>query len=465
MGSLGYWLVVAAALFSTVSALQANLLSASGLVHRMGEDRTFLRPFAMTHQRLRTPVAAISLNLLILILLLGFVRTVEVAGSAASLIFLIIYSCSHVLCLNSRKRNISTIEDYFKVPLYPWLPITGAVVCMALALFQGLVSPLAGFLVLTWSLVGFAIYKFCFSDRAEAVDAFLQAFKPELISYRGQKPVVLVPVTNPETAPRLTRIAHALATRESGRVLLLRVVNSGKRVSKEGLEGELEKAGQVVNQALHASLNEGGPAASALITVAKNPWREIRRVARQHNCRSLVLGVNKFDAHSLEPLLHVIEGDVALLSSPPNWRMRNITRVLVPIAGKTFHDSLRARVLGTILRVAKVEEVRFISIIPPSSSKLTEIRLRNNLDHHINDEAPNIGSVEILRSTNPKGEIVEMSKHFDLLVLGLSMNNKGEMEFGPLAQAIAKKATTACLLLGHARAHRNHFGLWGDPKN
>lgn len=451
MGTLGYWIVVAAALFSTLSALQANLLAASGLVHRMAEDRTFIRPLSMYHQRLNTPVAAISLNFFILILFLGFVRTVDVAGSAASLIFLIIYSLTHILCLNSRSRDVTIAEEYYHSPLHPWLPLVGSSLCFGLAFFQGFVSPLAGLLVLAWLLTGGAIYKLCFSDRAEAVDAFIQAFKPELLSYRGQRPTVLVPITNPRTAPQLTRIGHALATRESGQVLLLRVVNSGKGKDEESLGLELDKAGGVINKALQTSLEEPGNAASAIVTVAKNPWREIKRVARQHNCKSLVLGVNKIDPASLKPFFKIIEGDLALLSAQPGWSMRKVKRVLVPVGGKTFHDSLRARMIGTLLRVAKVEEVRFLSVISPCTSRVSELKLKNHLDHHIKDEAPGIGDIEVIRSSNPTGEIIELSESFDLVILGLSLDRQGEIGIGDMATKIAQRTKTACLILGRSR--------------
>ena len=448
MGNQGYWLVVAAALFSTLSALQANLLTASRLVQRMAEDRTFPRPFALIHKKFHTPVTAIAVNLFVILFLLGFVRTVGLAASAASLIFLIIYALSHRLSYVARKRAPKN-KQMVKSPFFPAVPIIGGTCSAALAIFQGISQPGAGAIALIWLLLGGLLYRIYFSRRAEAVDAYMQAFRPEFISYRGQTPLVLVPITNPQTAPELVRIAHALAAHDTGKVMLLRVVKS-EAENESVLKEEIRNAHEVLDAALIASNTFSNSPAEALLTLSNSPWREISRVAKQHQCKSMVLGVNRFEAYSLKPLLQQLEGDVAILSAPKEWTLADTKKILVPVGGKAHHDLLRAGLLGTLMRSSSLEEICFFSVIPENASRSKEKDTLKRLTARTQDEAKGIGSSLVIRSNEPGESILETSANYDMLLLGLTLMKQGQIDFSPLSVKLAKEAQCATLIIGRA---------------
>lgn len=59
LGKTGYWIVVAAAILSMLSALYANLLAASRVAQSMARDRTLPRTLGRVDEKRGTPVNAV----------------------------------------------------------------------------------------------------------------------------------------------------------------------------------------------------------------------------------------------------------------------------------------------------------------------------------------------------------------------------------------------------------------------
>ncbi len=296
MGPAGYWLVMIAALLSTLSALQANMLAASRIAHSMAEDRTLPAVLSQTHPRLHTPHMAIYASGLTLVALLFSVPDLAAAGSAASLIFLIAFSLAHGTAILARKRGeervsmipstapmaLSMMNEVsaarpFEAPFFPLIPVVGGVSCAAMAAFQAVAEPAAGGIAVVWLGLGGLLYVALFSDRAETYDAFAEARDPQLAKMRGRSPLVLVPVANPASAQSMVEVAAALAPPRVGRVMLLRVMTPPDE-SKDALKA-LEQAQRVMAQALHAAF-QSGHRPEGLVTIASRPWFEIGRVVR-----------------------------------------------------------------------------------------------------------------------------------------------------------------------------------------
>jgi nucleotide-binding universal stress UspA family protein len=229
-------------------------------------------------------------------------------------------------------------------------------------------------------------------------------------------------------------------------VLLLKVVSKRSSGSEE-LAAEIGRANEVLSSAIQSSIGVSSTPAEALLTISDNPWREISRVAKHHNCHGLVLGVNRIDIASTQPLLNQVEGDIALLTAPLDWHVENVRRVLVPVGGKAYHDPLRARVLGTLLRTG-LDEVCFLSVLSPlvSPSQLRETE--KMLAQHAQDEAGGVGNSQVLRSELPIESIVSTAEKYDLLILGLSRSKQGEIRFGDIISTVARDAQCATLIIG-----------------
>jgi len=339
LGPTGFWLVVVAALLSTLSALQANILAASRVASSMAHDRALPSVLSRRHPSRHTPLMALYATALALAATLLALPGVAAAGAAASLVFLVSFALAHWTAYLARKRSGGRRLP-FRTPWFPAVPVVGGSACLGLALFQAVAVPAAGAIVAVWLGLGVLLYMSLFARQAERVDAFEQAADPDLVRLRGRSPLVLVPVANPDSAAALVAVAGALAPPEVGRVLLLSVLAPPEAPEDPArAEAHVLQAQAVLGRALASSFSTGH-LPEALLTVAPTPWAEIARVARTHHCESLVLGLQRLDVQAeeegggrLEGLLNEVDCDVGVVRAPPGWSLAEAGRVLVPVGG------------------------------------------------------------------------------------------------------------------------------------
>jgi basic amino acid/polyamine antiporter, APA family len=240
-----------------------------------------------------------------------------------------------------------------------WQPVFG------LAFFQAIAVPSAGVISLLWLLAGGVLFISFFIKRAEAIDASEEALDPELMRLRGLNPLVLLPISNPANAESMVFVANALAPPVVGRVLLLNIlIPSDKR---EQMLERLSNSQDVTLFSLLASF-DSGMRPDTLTTIAEHPWEEIERVVKVHRCRSVLLGLSSLHElqtnQNLEKLVKRVKCDVVVFRQPySGWDIKEVKKVLIPVAGLSSHDTLRARVAASLWRSFQ-PEMTFLQILP-----------------------------------------------------------------------------------------------------
>ncbi|NNE19402.1 MAG: amino acid permease [Myxococcales bacterium] len=447
-GVFGYWLVVVAAILSTLSALSACIFAASRVALRMARDRTLPRVLQHQHPTRGTPIMSIYATALAMAFLLLMVRDVSAAGAAASLIFLISFALVHWTSLLARQRT--RIKAPFQTPWFPAIPLIGGLACAVLAAYQAVVVPRAGAVTAVWLGFGVILYIGLFAGRARAVDAFAEAHDPRLGVLRGRSPLVLVPVANPASAVGMVTLANALAIPVVGRVVLLTVVRRPSDFAAAQIETTkaLEDANSVVGQALTASLR-AGHTPEALMTIAYDPWKEIARVAQSYECESLLMGFSSLEdqgnvAH-IEQMLNDVECDVVVVRASKTWTLNADTRIIVPVGGRGGHDELRARLLGSLGR-AGCTNVRFVQAnrqrLAPGIRLVRERELRIFAE----EETRGTPEVKLIESGNMVEALANEAGTNDLIILGLR-HQRGKRLFGELALQVARKTDAATLMI------------------
>jgi amino acid transporter/nucleotide-binding universal stress UspA family protein len=439
LGAAGYWFVVVAIILATLSALQANLMTASRVAFAMASDRTLPAVLARRHPTRGTPLMAIYATTLATVAILFMVSDLTSAGAAASLIFLLAFALTHVTAYLARKRggNDATGETY-RSPMFPLVPIAGGVACTGLAVFQAVVVPNAGGVLVIWLGLGVLLYFALFKDRAEAADATAAALDPRLHKLRGKTPLVLLPIANPSTARSMVEVANALAPTEFARVLLLAIVRSPRGKAGDPL-ARLADAQDAVRQALTASYL-GGHAPEALITAASEPWAEIRRVADEHQCESLLLGIPANADPRFDELLAEVDCDVAMMRAPDEWEIGRAARVLVPLRDRPEDDDLRARLLGTLCRVSP-REIVFLTVAPEHASDEDVAAARRVAMRYADLHIPMTPVFRVVRSADPAEAILDEATRCDLLVLAAGRS------LGEHVRRIARESPCAVMLL------------------
>jgi amino acid transporter/nucleotide-binding universal stress UspA family protein len=462
MGRTGYWLVTVAALLATLAALQACMMASSRVAHAMATDRTLPRGLSRRHQTWKTPLRAIIVSAVLIVVILLIVPTLDAAGAAASLIFLISFAMAHGVALLVRRR-VGKTENAFQTPLYPLVPLVGGLACTALALYQGVAEPTAGLIVLGWLLAGGVMYLRLFARRAEAIDAFSLAHDPELLRLRGHRPLVLTPIANPDTARSLVGLAHALAPARIGRVILLTVVRPPPEVAPAAdgsiepppeddsatIRDQVKGAQAVMGEALGASI-EAGRAPEALLTIASEPWSEITRVARLHACEVLLLGLAHLEQREqvaeMEAVINSVNSDVVIMRAAPEWRVENARRILVPVSAGSMHYRLRSRLLGSLCRTG-TREIVFVEVLPLAASPERQDEVRHQLALLAEEEVPGAARAEIVRADDVADGLITLSTEVDLVMLGLQRLGPRHHTIGSVASKVVGSVSCPVVLI------------------
>ncbi len=452
IGSAGYWLVVAAGLLSMLSALQVNLIAASRFAQVMATDRTLPQRYARLTSATGTPTAAVRLTAVVAAFLLVAVPNVAAAGAASSLVFLGSFALTHTIAYLARRR--AGRPPGFRTPLFPAIPIAGGSACTLIGLYQAVAVPSAGVLAALWLSAGAVLYALYLGPRARAVDASSEALDPQIIKLRGRRPVVLAPVANPASAPTMVAMAKALAPPDVGRVQLLSVVESPEGPRGEELSAGIRDAQAVLGGALRTALDvDLRP--EALITLHKDPWSEISRVAEATRCEKLLLGVGELDDYLMKgPLARVIgavNADVVILRAPPGWNPDRARSILVPSRGGRDQSPVRARLLGSLVRHAP-RDVAFLGVVSGTVGGGVRRRALRDLERLAWDEAGEQAHAELAVSDDVVAQVARRAEDADLLILGFHRRGRRRAIFSSLMLDIARATTCPLVMISHRRS-------------
>jgi basic amino acid/polyamine antiporter, APA family len=463
LGRFGFWLVTVAALFSTLTALRANLLAASRVAQAMAGHRTLPRGLATRDPATGVPSSALYFVGAAVGVLLLVVPDLAAAGAAASLVFLVTFGITHGSAWQIRRRAGLPERGVFATPFFPAVPFLGLAACLFLVLFQLVAVPLAAGLLFLWLGFGLFIYHGFLSERAEALDAVEVGEDPLLTRLRGREVRVLVPVADPARAMSLASLGSALAPPGAGRVLLHQVIlDRGDTDVRKGLEAAAAALGNA-----WVRTRADGVATELLLSVAPSPWEEIQRMARERSVDTVLLGMGAVapgsGGEAKAAITHLLEGlpsDVAILHTPAaraeGFDLAHVRRVLVPLSGDNDHDRLRARLLGALGRFG-ASELTFLRVLPegapPSARRQAEAALRTYLE----DEARGRGTVRVLEASAPMDTILEEARGMDLLILGITRPRGGKSRMGELLARLIEQSPVPVLLLSHPPRERSRW--------
>ena len=441
LGGIGYWLVIGAGLLSMLAALHANVFGASRVAFAMARDRTLPRPVGRV-ARVGTPSVAVAITGGLMAITVLVVGNVASAGAASSLIFLLSFTIVHWAAWLTRRRSVD--DDGRGMPL---VPVTGAIACLGLAAFQAFAVPEAGSVVVVWMALGVVLYLVLLAPGARIADASAQASDPDLVRLRGRSPLVLAPVANPANAAGVVEVAATVRAPGVGRILLLSVIEQWP--DRDRTEPVLESAVGVLSESLRRGI-ESAAAPETLFTMAPNVWEEIARVAEEHQCETVILGLPRLGEGDvgtrLTGLLSTIAADAVIVRAPHRWRVSGARRVLVPISSRMRHGRLRARLLASLAR-ARGSEVTFFTVIPAQVSADERARIERKVRARVGQDAIGPHELEVVQCEDPATALVDRARDADLVVMGLERGQGAEAAIAPLPLAVVHRTETPVILI------------------
>ena len=373
LGILGWALLLFGGLLATASSANASILSSSRINFAMGREKIVTPSLNEIHDRFGTPYKSIALTgaLIVVFLLAG---NLELLATAGSVLHLVVYGLLNLALIVMREAEPSGYDPDFEVPLYPVVPIIGAISSFALIVY---IEPLV--IGLSAGLVVFAaVWYFGYArsrvesrgvlagwilDRSEDLpDAAVSAatsVQPEGDDYR-----VLVPLANPATEQHLITLASAIAKQNDGTVVAVNIANVPDQTSLEAARerGAYDAAYDLLDRA-QADAETFGADIETHVILSHRTFEEVFDAARTYGADITVMGWGE-DSHgspgraesAIDELAYSLPCDFLVFRD----RGFDPDRVLVPTAGGP--DSDLSAAVARMFRAEFGSEVTLLNV-------------------------------------------------------------------------------------------------------
>lgn len=348
MGSTGLVLLTLAGLLATASSANASILASSRINYAMGRDRIISERLQDVHPRFDTPYRSI---LLTAALIFGFVLIgdIETLAKAGSVLHLIVYGLMNIALIAYREVDADHYNPGFEIPLYPYVPILGAVLSFGLIAFMSPTEILLSIGVVIAGILWYLVYAKGHTTKEgvseeyivehedempESLVSTVQAIKPDLPDYR-----VVVPLSNPDKQLPIVEFACTVAGQNDGVVVPILVREIPPQTT---LTADLDALGRINGDDVvfdstieMAESYEVGVETHTL--VSRNGFDAVLRAVDVYDA-DLVITDWRGDAdwstirtrHSLRGLARQLPCDVFLLDSSDGF---DPSHILLPTAG------------------------------------------------------------------------------------------------------------------------------------
>jgi amino acid transporter/nucleotide-binding universal stress UspA family protein len=454
-------MILAGGLISTMSALNATVYSSSRVAFAMGRDRNFPGFFSKVHSKNFTPLWAIWVSSVIIVLM-AVSLPIEDVASAADIMFLLLFLQVNLAMIRLRKKR-PELDRGFVVPLYPGFSILGILMLLFLAIYMFNYSPIAWVVTITWIVLGIGIYEVYASKREvkhiQKVEALERIERKE---YR-----ILVGLSNPQSVKSLTRIAIAIAKKHNAEIIFLHVieVREGQPLMA-GLE-ETTRVRPLFEEAESLAASSGIPSRS-LIQVSHRISQGIIETAVIEKCNFIIIRrqkqptfLDRVFSSFIDTILQKSPSEVAVLHG--EFGEKKIRNILIPF-GTSIHTRLATEIAPALADYFGAElhiMVVFDPDIPPieSDRKISEIK-------QVIQENSLSAKLEVVLEKDVLKGILKKAKEVDLIMMGGRTGDFLELLFAKsLSQEITEQVKCPVLWVKEYQEPRSLWATLLKPYN
>jgi amino acid transporter/nucleotide-binding universal stress UspA family protein len=454
-------MILAGGLISTMSALNATVYSSSRVAFAMGRDRNFPGFFSKVHSKNFTPLWAIWVSSVIIVLM-AVSLPIEDVASAADIMFLLLFLQVNLAMIRLRKKR-PELDRGFVVPLYPGFSILGILMLLFLAVYMFNYSPIAWVVTITWIVLGIGIYEVYASKREvkhiQKVEALERIERKE---YR-----ILVGLSNPQSVKSLTRIAIAIAKKHNAEIIFLHVieVREGQPLMA-GLE-ETTRVRPLFEEAESLAASSGIPSRS-LIQVSHRISQGIIETAVIEKCNFIIIRrqkqptfLDRVFSSFIDTILQKSPSEVAVLHG--EFGEKKIRNILIPF-GTSIHTRLATEIAPALADYFGAElhiMVVFDPDVPPieSDRKISEIK-------QVIQENSLSAKLEVVLEKDVLKGILKKAKEVDLIMMGGRTGDFLELLFAKsLSQEITEQVKCPVLWVKEYQEPRSLWATLLKPYN
>ena len=414
--------IAVVAILALISMANAGLLASSRYPFAMARNGLAPAALGRINAHTHTPVRAIALTGVLLLVLIAAVPLVELA-KLASAFQLLVLAMVNLALIAFRESRLDWYRPPFKSPWYPWIQVFGIVACLVLLGFMGIVPIVGSVLIIAG---GFFWYRGFGRSRASHESASLDALRNRAfgrlvaetdaaLSAAGKRHII-IPMHADISDSRmsdLVRCASAIVARAG----VVEVVH----LDPEGPEGRPRSATSEVELAFDDRLSAATESLSHAVSVVHVTGRH-RRQALDAYIRSgyvdLVLtelsrGRQDRDfTHDMEWLADRAFCDFVLLG---NRYLADLDNIAVLGSGGPL-DSIKVNLAARIGR-ADNATIRFVHVLADHASGRQVAALRE-YHQRLDGVLARPTRSEIIKSSDLVGALTERVRGADLVVLG-----------------------------------------------
>jgi len=414
----GNLILTLAVIFSSTSALNATIYSATRASYALGRDSMLPKFFASIHKTKKTPHGALIATSAIILIVTTMLPTVDVASSA-SIMFLFLFFMVNLCVIKIRRSMFDELTYGFLMPLFPLFPIL-AIICQAvLAVWLIHMSLIAWIVAPIWIFAGLLIYLVYSKSRAITTEDEIQILEEQKHHEEkvGDKYPIMVAVANPANATQLIQSTYRLCGAKDAQVELIHMVpvpdlvslRDAKKYTQPGKEGLFEV---MLSLSMHFPI-------STTIRYCRNIARGIVSAIREKKTKMLVLGWHGVKHHDIfsigskiDPIIEQSPCNVVVLKDCGG--NKEFKSALVPIAGGPNG--------AFALEIASI-------LTNPDGGTVTAFTVDSgrrafDLDAFVDENARKLGiprhhfKTKTIKSNSTVKAILTEAKKYDLVVLG-----------------------------------------------
>jgi amino acid transporter/nucleotide-binding universal stress UspA family protein len=375
MSPVWVFIVALGGLMATTGALNAALLAGSRVSYTMGRRKMLPSLFTILHAKNRTPWVAIAITggLTATFCILFDIKTV---GSAASVMFLLVYALANMSLLVLRGR--SDYRPLYKVKFYPLMPLLGILTSIGLVIGQ-FAMPHTGVIdvamTLGWILLGLASYFLYFRLRMDPLS--VRVAIPDIEAWTEDLPKpkfrIVVPFHNPRTVSSLIRLAAQIARAQGGDAEVVGVCVAEVPVQIEVHAGmDIISEQEPIMHVAELAAQELGIRYRSELRLSHNVALAITQLAQAERADLLVLGWKGYETRTEAIFGSLI--DEIIENAPCDLLLAKIThdfsppfdRVLLTTAGQE-NDMLAAQLTAKL--ITDDAEVTICTVVKPDAAE------------------------------------------------------------------------------------------------
>ncbi|MFW5868487.1 MAG: amino acid permease [Armatimonadota bacterium] len=467
---LGAILLLAGALFSTTSALNATTYSSTRVSFAMGRDRNLPDIFGAVHPRTRTPYLALLLSGALIIGMAVFIPGIDDVAAAANIMFILLFMQVNVAVITIRRKYGDKLAYGYLTPFFPYVPILAIVLQLALAVKLFDVSPIAWYVTAGWLAAGYAIYHF-YASKREREDEVTPVLIEERLKVDRDRFSVLVPIANPENARNLLGVAKSILDAESGDLILLHVITVPDQLPVSVGRDFIADARPLMDESALIA-EEMGMTPNMLLRVGHRAADAIVDTVEEHDCNFVVMG---WQGRSTDPRT-IVGSNIDRIVKDSNANVvvargdveLPARRILVPI-----QHPRHGHMMAGLAAIAATEDEAYIELMhvvgedatpQQRADRAAELRASlSDLDVEPAGGVTNGRASRRFRIRIEAGDVVETlierSRDFDLVMMGASRESWVRRKVWGDKTARVANEIDAPVMLVNLRAGRLKFNV------